>query len=248
MAQVAELRRLPRPLRVQLRLRVGAGDVRLAAAPLPAEVDLPVAPASGATGRVLLVARVVALERGPGLQQRAVHGEVVGGEQPAPPRLGHHLREEGAGDVVLEQAVAVLGEAGGVERLVADVEVEEPLEEQVVAQPLAELALAADRVERDQQARLEQVLGRDRRPAALGVHRVEQRREPREHTLHERLDAADRVIVGDEGVRRDRQQHVGLTLSVASHGAPPGCAPASAILAAGRAPGDHLASPFSAPC
>ena len=77
------------------------------------------------------------------------------------PRLGHHLREEGARDVVGEQALAVLREAGGVERLVADVEVEEPLEEQVVAQPLAELALAADRIERDQQARLEQVLGRE---------------------------------------------------------------------------------------
>ena len=60
----------------------------------------------------------------------------------------------------------------------------------------------------------------------------------------DRFDAADRVLLGDEGVRRDRQQHVGLTLSVASHGAPPGCAPASAILPAGRTPRDPLASPF----
>ena len=38
---------------------------------------------------------------------------------------------------MLQQPLAVLREGGGVERLVADVEVEEPLEEQVVAQPLA---------------------------------------------------------------------------------------------------------------
>ena len=45
MAQVAELRRLPRPLRVQLRLRVGAGGVCLPPPQAP-EVDLRVAPAS----------------------------------------------------------------------------------------------------------------------------------------------------------------------------------------------------------
>ena len=69
MAQVAELRRLPRPLRVQLRLRVGAGDVRLPAAPLTPEVDLPVAPAtaftfSGTSGEVVTV-RMSATGAGP---------------------------------------------------------------------------------------------------------------------------------------------------------------------------------------
>ena len=45
--------------------------------------------------------------------------------------------------VVLEQTRAVLAEARGVEGRVGDVEVEEPLEQQVVLQPLAELALGA---------------------------------------------------------------------------------------------------------
>ena len=101
----------------------------------------------------------------------------------------------------------------GVEAAVADVEVEEPLEQQVVLQPLAELALAAHREQRDQQARLQQVLGRDRGTAALGVHLVEQRRQPRQHRLHDRLDAPDRVARRDQLVRRDRQQHVCLALA-----------------------------------
>jgi hypothetical protein len=44
-----------------------------------------------------------------------------------------------------------------------------PFEEQVVLEPLAELALGADRVERHQQAGLDQMLGRDRVPSPLGV-------------------------------------------------------------------------------
>ncbi len=84
--------------------------------------------------------------------------------------LNQDRLEEGPRDGVLEQAPAVLGEAGMVEGELAHIEAQEPLEEQVVLQPLAELALAANRVERHQQAALEQVLGRDRGPAILGVH------------------------------------------------------------------------------
>ena len=38
------------------------------------------------------------------------------------------------------------------------------------------------------------------------VHAVEQEGEPRQRRFDDRFDAADRVLVGDEGVRRDRQQ------------------------------------------
>ena len=55
-------------------------------------------------------------------------------------------------------------------------------------------------------------------PTAPGVHRVEQRREPLQRRIDDRLDAADRVIAGDERFRRHLQHDVGLTLGVASHG------------------------------
>ena len=51
------------------------------------------------------------------------------------------------GDVVVEQPPAVLGEAGGVERWLVHVHVEKPLEQQVVAELLAEHPFAADRVQ-----------------------------------------------------------------------------------------------------
>ena len=166
---------------------------------------------------------------------------MLGGEQPPALRLGHHLAEEGARYVVGEQALTVLREAGGVERLVCDVEVEEPFEEQVVAQPLAELTLTADRVERDQQARLEQVLGRDRGAPAAAVHRADEWRELRQRRIDDRLDAADRVVVGDERVRRHRQQDIGLTLRVASHGA-------ALRLRPHRQSHPSGPEPFSSPC
>ena len=55
--------------------------------------------------------------------------------------LAQHGGAELPRHVVLEQTRAVLAEARGVEGRVGDVEVEEPLEQQVVLQPLAELAL-----------------------------------------------------------------------------------------------------------
>ena len=183
-----------RPLLEEPRLGVCRGDVCVSAALLPAEVHVRVAPAT--RRRVLLVAWPVALERRPRLQQCPVHREVVRGEQSPPPRLGHHLSEEGARHIVREQPLAVLRERGGIERLIADVEVEEPLEEQVVAQPLTELALTANRVQRNQQARLEQMFRRDRGAAALGVHLVEQRRESHQCRFDDRLDATDRVVIG----------------------------------------------------
>lgn len=70
-----------------------------------------------------------------------------------------------------EQPLAVVAEGGRVEGRVGDVEAEEPFEEEVVLKTLAELALRADGVEGHQERALEQVLWRDGRAAALGVHR-----------------------------------------------------------------------------
>ena len=89
--------------------------------------------------------------------------------------------------------------------------VQEPFEEQVVTQALAELALAADRVEGHQQARLEQVLGRDRGPAPLRVHGVEDRAQLGQRRVHDRLDSADGVLGGDQLVWRQAGQHGDLT-------------------------------------
>src|SRR2546421_992519 len=199
-------------------LHVGAGDVSVVGTLLAVEVDLNIAAAALAWGRPPRVAlglalaaevgaaRLEALERGPGLEQGAVNGEVLVGEQVQLTSLVEHGLEEESADVVLQEPVAVLGEGALVESGVLDVEVHEPLEEEIVLEPLAELALAANRIEGDQEAGLEQVLGRDRGPALLGIHLVEDRAQLRKRRLYKRLHAPNRVVGGDELISGDREE------------------------------------------
>src|SRR3712207_8680536 len=51
-----------------------------------------------------------ALHGGPGFDQGAVHGEVLGGQQTLHPGLTQNGGQELGGNVALEQAVAALGE------------------------------------------------------------------------------------------------------------------------------------------
>ena len=96
MAQVAEPRLLLGTLAVEPRLGIGARLVRLTAAALTLEVARTVSVA--ALARVL-VARTVALVRGPGLQQRAVDREAIGGDQAATTSLAHDLLQQDPGDI-----------------------------------------------------------------------------------------------------------------------------------------------------
>ena len=120
---------LPRPPRVQPRLRVLCVS-RLRRHPRSRH------PGCAPRGRFLLVARALALERGPGLQQRPIHREVLGREQP------RRLASAATSAKTARAPSAASRRSRFLEK------VEEPLEGQVVAQPLAELALAADVVAR----------------------------------------------------------------------------------------------------
>ena len=51
----------------------------------------------------------------------------------APPRLGHHRLEELAAHPVVQQPLAVLGQAGVVQGLILHVEIQEPLQRTGVA-------------------------------------------------------------------------------------------------------------------
>jgi hypothetical protein len=157
------------------------------------------------------------LHRGPGFQQGAIHREVIVGEQLATLRLSPHRLEEAMRDLVIEEPLPVLAEGGGIERRVADVHVQEPLEEHVVLESFAELALAAHRVERDQQRRLEQPLGSDARPAHTRVHGGEVSVKLGERSVDDRLDAPDRVIHGNQFVGRQRGEDLHLLAAVATH-------------------------------
>jgi hypothetical protein len=144
-------------------------------------------------GKWLPILGLEALQTGGRLDQRAVQGEVLVGEQPPRVRPANHLVEELLPDFVLQETLAILGEDGRVEARLDRVHVQEPAEQQVVLQLLAERSLRPRRVECDQQGRLQQPLGRDRWTTVLSVHAVEHRREIRERLVSQALDRPQRM-------------------------------------------------------
>jgi IclR family acetate operon transcriptional repressor len=131
---------------------------------------------------------------------------VLVGEQVQLTSLVEHCLEDESADIVLQEPVPVLGKSALVEGGILDVEVQEPLEEEVVLEALAELALAANRVEGHQETGLELVLGRDRGPALLGIHLVKDRAQLRERRLYKRLHAPNGVVGCDELISGDREE------------------------------------------
>ena len=163
------------------------------------------------------VLRLEALVRRPRVQQRAVDGEVIRRDVAAQLRLAHHSGEELVRDLVLQQALAVLGERGRVERRLIDAHVQEPLEQQVVVEPFAERPLGADRVHRHQHRRLQQRLGRHAAPTTSRVHLVEDRIELGEHGVDHDTDPADRMIRRDQVLGAQRGQHRQLRIGAPTH-------------------------------
>src|SRR5512133_3844410 len=165
----------------------------------------------------LLALRPEALQARPRLDERAVHREVlVAHEAGAASRL-HDLGEELRRHFMFEQSLPVPREGRVVEALLDAIHVEEPAEQQVVVELLAEEPLAAHAVERHQQRRLQEPLGRDRGPADFAVHRVERRRERRQRLVGERLHPPQWVVLRHPLVGGDEAEHRDLALVAAAH-------------------------------
>lgn len=94
------------------------------------------------------------------------------------------------------------------------VHIEKPTEQQVTGQFLAEGALAAHRIQADQQAGFEQPFGRNGgSPLAVsGIHLIEQRRQLRHSRVGEALDGPQRMIGRDQRNRIDKCQDARLLL------------------------------------
>ena len=117
-----------------------------------------------------------------------------------------------------ETARAVLGKAAVVKAAFAELAVEEPKPEEIVAELFAEAAFAADAVERGQHARLEELIGWDARAAGGGVEFGEERREFFQDGIHVRLDRAQRMVARHTLVQVDHRQKIRLGLNRSTHG------------------------------
>src|SRR5579871_2335685 len=143
--EIAQSGSLPRAFLVQPSIRIGAALVARVRALLAMEVH----PAIGRVPtRVPWIGRrfilgTEALQAGRGFDQRAIHREVLIAQQVQPIGLQHHLVEELATHVRVQQAVAVPGERGVVETGFDHIHIQKPAEAQVVVECLAEGAQKA---------------------------------------------------------------------------------------------------------
>ena len=86
---------------------------------------------------------------------------------------------------------------------IIDADPDEPAEQQIELQPPHELALRANRIERLQQHRPEQHLGRDRRPPDAGIERRTIGRQRCKRNVGQRLDRPQRMIPPDSQLKID---------------------------------------------
>ena len=110
--------------------------------------------------------------RRPGLQQGAIHGEMLVAEQRLDLRCAHQLLQELPQGPpahsaslrkhpVIEEPLPVLGECGGVPDRIVGTQADKPAEQQVVVELLQQKPLRSDPVERLQQRGQQHLLGRN---------------------------------------------------------------------------------------
>ena len=87
-------------------------------------------------------------DRRPGFEQCPVHREVVVGDQPLHLRLSQHGLEELGRDLTFQQPVAVLREGRVVPHRIVHAKPREPAEQKIELNPLHQLTLGPDPIER----------------------------------------------------------------------------------------------------
>jgi hypothetical protein len=88
---------------------------------------------------------------------------MIRAEQLLHPRLRQNRAQQLGGDVAFQQALAVLGKCRVIPRRIVDANTDKPAKQEVELQPIHQLSLRADRVERLQEHRSQELLRRNRR-------------------------------------------------------------------------------------
>src|SRR6266498_3913045 len=158
-----------------------------------------------------------AFHTGPRLDQRAVRREVF---ITGPAFLTGeviHFGEEKSGHVGGENPLVVLGEDAVVEATFAELPVEKPQPEQIVAQLFTKESFAAHTIESSEHAGLEQLLRRNTRRTILCVEIIEEGRKLFKNRVHSALDGAQRMVGWHALVQVDDRQEVRLSLRFSTH-------------------------------
>ena len=148
MTEIAELGRLAVALAVELGVRIGGAPMGLVGALLAVEVAFAIAARAVIIIIIAPIRLAEALHRRPGFEQCPVHREVVVGDQPLHLRLSQHGLEELGRDLTFQQPVAVLREGRVVPHRIVHAKPREPAEQKIELNPLHQLTLGPDPIER----------------------------------------------------------------------------------------------------
>lgn len=161
-----------------------------------------------------------ALGTGEALDDGAVHAEMFAAEILGQ-RFVRHGIEEGLGESVLFQSLAVLGEGAGIEGFVAGLHVEEPAEEEAEVDLFAELSFAADGVEGHEEEGFEEPFGRHAGASGVAVGGVEGGAHVGEDAVGASLDVAEWVVGPDAIFDAEAVEEGRLGVVRAAHGPSP---------------------------
>jgi hypothetical protein len=116
--------------------------------------------------------------------------------------VGEHGGEKLVRHIAREQPVAVLAEGRRIPRGLVNAQPHEPAEQEVVFQPLHDLALGADAVEGLKQQRPKQPLRRDRRSTNAGrIERLELGAQSQQRPVHNLLYRPQRMITSNPALK-----------------------------------------------
>jgi hypothetical protein len=154
--------------------------------------------------------------------------------------LRQHRGEKLRRHIAFEQPVAVLGERRGIPYRVLDAQPDKPAEQQIMVDPLDQLPLRADRIERLQQQGAQQPLRRDRLAAERRIELLKLARQRFERGIGDRANHPQRVIRPDPLLKIYVAEKAAANRIVAAHRHP--LPPSQGITMR------KFRHPFSAPC
>src|SRR5690349_9864658 len=169
--------------------------MRLVRALLLAEVALTISPWRGRLARTVF--RPEALHRGPGIDQRTIHREVLARQKLLHLRQPQQRRQKLVRHLRLQQAVAVMREHGGMPDLRIYWQADKPAEQQIVIDLLHQHPLGAYGEESLQQRRPQQHLRWDRWTTHRGIKALKSLVQREQGLIGQPLDRSQRMIRRD---------------------------------------------------
>src|SRR5262245_4521281 len=149
------------------------------------------------------------LKAGPSLDQSPIDCKMIVTDQSGPSGLSDYGFKKQSPHLMRHQPLPILAEDRGVKTLFLKLHVQKPAKQKIVTQLLAKLPLAADRVKRDQQQRLQYLLRCHRGPSHL--------RQSRKLLIRHRFDASQRMVTRNTGFDRKQRQHTCLSVLCPAH-------------------------------